>query len=230
MTDAERENEKKRAKDLGASIGGILAILLGLALSGSTPASPLLWDPGTGRYIFEGHYVSAETVRNEMLRLRTNVGNRMARTTDRFTAGEISIDQWKDEIKGFVASSHILAAALASGSIAFAFDDPAVESRIESEMKFADGFADDIRKKKLRTPTIKSRARSYMQAAIVTFAVVTHAVKKAVGYTEARRHPTAAESCRGCLDYANEWMDIDAIPQIGTLQCGPRCLCWMEYR
>lgn len=226
MTAAEIEAEERRAELLAKSIGGALAAILGLKAA----KPPVAWDAAKGVFTVEGRTVSAETVRRELQRIETAVGVKMSNVTDRLKRGELTLEQWRDEFKWLIGSSHVLIAALAAGSIAAAVTNTKVQSRIDSERKFADGFARDVRKKRLPASTIKARASSYLLSAAVTYAVVQHVVRKALGYTEARRVLRARESCPDCRSFGFEWMPIDKMPPIGSLQCGSRCRCYLEYR
>jgi hypothetical protein len=226
MTVEELEQEKKKAREAALVIGGALVIILGLR----STSKPVLWDASRASFIIEGRYVSAKTIREQILRIRIASGNRIVILTDRLANGLISLEQWRDEMKSVVSTSHILTAALGSGSIAAAAANEAVVSAVVEERAFLDKFAKDIPEKKLSTPTIKARAKSYLLAAGVTFAIVHHAIRKSAGYTEARRMRTAAESCKGCIAYAGIWMSIDDVPPIGSLECRNYCRCFLEYR
>jgi len=224
MTEAEKQLEQERAEELAASIGGALAVILGLR------ADTVRWDADTASFIFDGRRVSNKTIRRELGRIETGVGYRIAKLTDRLARKEISLSQWQDQFTQLVSSSHVLMAAIGSGSIAAALSKPIVGQNIASELKYAENFAKDIEKKKLSAPTIKARGKGYLLGATLTYATVQIAVKQAAGMIEARRVRTARESCRGCIDAAGSWMPIADIPEIGSLQCRSKCRCYLEYR
>ncbi len=219
-------DEKKRAEDLATAVGGALAVILGLRATDT----PVKWDSKKARFTVGGRLISMETIRRELRRFETAVGVRMAKLADRLSSGSITLPEWQTEMKQLVGSSHVVMAAVAAGSIAAAVNSKTVHARMMSEQKYVDGFAGDVKKKKLEKPTISARSKSYLLAAAVTFAVVGLAVHKSTGYTEAKRTRTAAESCPDCIAYAGEWMPIDDCPEIGSLTCGSRCRCYVEYR
>lgn len=224
MTQTEIEQEKQRAVILAASIGGALAVLLG-----SRPGN-VTWDPTTASFRIDGRRVAASTIRRELQRIEAGFGVRVGKLTDRLFRKEIDLDGWRTGFKELIGSSHILMAALGSGSIVAAAETPQVQRSIESERRYADNFADNLEKKEIKPQTVKARARSYMLTAAMTFAAVSLVARKFAGYTEARRIRTAAESCQGCRDHAYTWMPINEIPEIGSLQCRSRCRCYLEYR
>lgn len=226
MTPSEIDAEKRRARELAQLIGGSLAVLLGLR----TAEKPVVWDPATARFIVDGRFVSMDTVRAALRTLEVRTGVKMSQLAEQLTAGLITLDQWQSSFRELVGSSHILAAALAVGSIAAAAESATVQENIERERKFADGFARDIPRKQLSKPTIKARAKSYLLAAAITFGVVQQAVKAASGYNEAMRTRTAEESCGDCIEVADTWMPIEDMPPLGSLKCGWRCRCYLEYR
>jgi hypothetical protein len=85
---------------------------------------------------------------------------------------------------------------------------------------------------------IRSRAKSYVRAAHITFANVELEVYKTLDfYDEARRVLRAAEHCRdteltpGCLELAAQgWMPVDQMTPIGDATCMQWCRCYIEYR
>lgn len=226
MTQQEIADETRRAEDLAKGVGGILAALLGLRPT----EKPITWNAQRGRFVIDGRFISMQTIRRELHRFENAVAIRMANLAKLLSNGTIDLPEWRERMKTLVGSSHVIMAAVAVGSIAAGARNPEVQNRIESERKYANGFAEDVEKKKLSTPTIKARAKSYLIAAAITFAVVEMAVHSKLGYQEARRITTAAESCEDCKAYAYEWMDIGEMPEIGSLKCGNRCRCYLEYR
>lgn len=226
MTAAEIETAKKRAEALVKSVGGALAAILGLRATDK----PIKWNPKTGKFMIGRQAISVDTIRRELHRFEVFVGVRMSKTADLLFNGTIDLAEWQAEMKQIVGASHIATAAVAAGSIADAADDIVVQKQVVKEQKFVERFAKEIRTKKLKKPTVKARAKSYLLAAAVTFAVVEHALFKTLGYTQARRIRTARESCRECRAVSGEWMDIDEMPAIGSLTCGSRCRCYLIYR
>jgi len=226
MTDAEIEREKRDAEDLAKAVGGVLALLLGLTPSAATVS----WDGPRGRFIVDGQVVSIQTVRREMRRFETAVGVRMSRIATDLEKGRLNLDGWRDAMMKLVGSSHVVAAALASGTVSKAVRNTKVQERVAAERKYVTGFAAAIAAKKLARRTIVARAKSYLLAAFITYSIVELAVRKIVGYTEAQRITTARESCEECRAIAYQWIPILEMPSIGSLQCGSRCRCFCEYR
>lgn len=226
MTPHEIDEERRRARELAVKVGGVLAILLGAVPAGNR----INWDPQAARFLVDGQYVSAEELRKQLLRMATRVGNLMVERVDRLVAKQIDLETWRREMQKLIGSAHVIAGALALGSINIAAADAKVQEQIESERKYAAGFAAAIVAKNIKPQTIRTRARSYMSAPLVTFAVAQIYIRKLVGYTEARRVLTAKESCTGCRMHGYQWMPIDLMPPIGSQECGSRCRCYLEYR
>lgn len=227
MTPQQIEDEKKRAVAMAASIGGLLAAILGLRAA----TQKVMWDAGTARFIVDNQYISLATIRRELQRLETAVGVKMTILTGRFAKQRITLDEWKAGMKQLIGTSHVLAAALGAGTIATAAENIAVQRRIAKERQYADRFAAYIETNEPSAPSIRSRATSYLLAAGITYGIVSHMVKRAGGqYIEARRILTARESCAGCRRVGYQWYPIDEIPPIGSLDCSSRCRCYLEYR
>lgn len=259
-TEKEREEERLAAEAFAATIGGLLALLLGLRRD---PLVTVRFDPTTATFVVNGKPLPVEVIRDEMTRIEARFASKINKVSNDLALGKISIPEWEEEMRKIVASSHILYAALASGSTSAAVTTPIVYFRIESEMKFLDGmvrqlklFADDTPqsstptsskrlsfdsdlksskpidpyKPKFHGHRINGRAVSYLFAATATYAVVEYRLKKELGYSEAIRVRTAAESCEGCLRFAGKWMPIEEMPVIGSLDCGSKCRCFLKYR
>ncbi|MGE0294947.1 MAG: hypothetical protein AB7P97_21585 [Hyphomonadaceae bacterium] len=226
MTPAEKQTEEERARYLAEQIGGALVIILGLR----SHDRQVEWDAGRGRFRIGGRLVTIAAVRKVLDRLETQVGIRMAALAKDLEAGRIGLDDWTRRMKDLVGSAHYLNAALANGSIGTAVGAPAVIRRVDRELKYLEGFAGDLKKKPKSSQSVTARATSYLLAAAATYAVVEQTVRKAIGFTECRRILRARESCSDCQAIAYEWMPIEKSPPIGSLACGSRCRCYLEYR
>jgi hypothetical protein len=211
----EREAEKD-AKEL------LLLLLLGGAV---------VFRSDVGRFYVNGKSVSITTIRKYLQRIERNLGRRLTKLTDDLEAQKITLAKWQREFERSITSAHILAGALAVGGINAAVRNDEIQARIASELKYADNFGDEVKDKKVSPARMKSRAKSYLIAATITYGILELQVRKLMGgYTECRRIRRASESCPGCVAYAYRWMPIGMIPPIGSLQCGGRCRCYLEYR
>ena len=185
-----------------------------------------------GRFYVDGKSVSVTTIREYLNRIERRIGGRMAKLADDLEAGRIKVDEWEREMRRNVTSSHVLAGALAVGSIAAAARNRDIQTRITDEWRYLRGFANDIGNDDAGTvKRIKARSRSYLLAATITFGVIAQAVRSLMGkQTECRRVRRASESCSGCIEWSYRWMPIAQMPPLGSLDCGSRCRCYIEYR
>lgn len=230
MTEAEiKQAEKDAENDAGA-----LAILLLLLMMkpGSNEARRVQFDSATGRFYFDGKTVSIRSIRAYLNRIEDRFGRKLSKLTQDLEAGRVTLAEWKRVFDRTVTSSHILAGALALGGIAVAVRNSKVQTRIADELKFADAFAESIRSKKAGSfSKIRSRAKSYLMAASVTYSQIEQDVRGLMGMqTEAKRIRRAAESCLGCIQYSYRWIPIADMPPIGSLQCRQHCRCYVIYR
>lgn len=223
MTDAERERiERDAERDAEA-----LALLLLLKRRDAR----IEFRADVGRFYVDGKSVSITTIRGYIQRIEARLGKRVSSLADDLAKDRISVGAFQREFERIVTSAHVLAAALAIGSIAAAARNAEVEARLRSELEYADGFVKDLREKPEAMPRAKSRAKSYLMAAAITYGIMERNVRSLLGiYTEARRVRRASESCAGCRAVAGKWMPIDKIPPIGSMECGSRCRCYLEYR
>lgn len=221
MTDDERE--QRDAEEFAALIGGMIALFLSRRKA--------RFDRQRGVWILDGQVVSQRTIRTMIKRMKRIGGMELAALTEKLFADRITLAEWKRDFKKTIRSAHLVAGALATGSVAKAQKASVYRQRIEREEEYLDNFGDQIRRNQAGSEAkAKARAASYMLGAAATFGILEMSERALFGATEAIRIQTAAESCAGCEEYGGEWMPIDDMPEIGSLDCGARCLCYIEYR
>lgn len=229
MTPEQINNLKIQAEKDAAE----LRLLLLTAKSGVT------WESDTGRWRVNGRIVSIDSVRSYLLRIESKFGRQIVNLIDALEKEQITLAAWEREFDRTISSAHILAGAFAVGGIAAAVANADIETRIESEVQFADEFVSEIRKKKAGSfRALKSRAKSYYRAATITYSQTEQKVRGLIGIqTEARRILRAAEDCPWCLKFADRWILIDEMPPIGGFDpakypkgCGRFCRCYLIYR
>jgi hypothetical protein len=220
MTDPQIEQAEKDAREDAEWL--LLMVLLSKNVS---------FNAEVGRFYVDGRSVSINQIRSYLNRIERRVGKRVINLTNDLSKGRLTTDEWKRGFDRNITSIHVLTGALALGSIASAVRNTDVQGRIDSELRYADGFAQDIRDKKGTADQHSSRAKSYMIAATITYGILEQLSRGLMSkFTEARRIRRASESCPGCVDYAYRWMPINELPPIGSLQCRSRCRCFIEYR
>lgn len=203
-----------RKNETALAVGGLLATILrdGEFVNGQ-------WTIG-------GRVVSRARIERLLLRIERVGGRRAIRVTQEVLAGRIPLSVWTTRMTQLITESHTLAAQLASGRAA-----QITVAELAEELRYLRSFAQAIKRKRAGTSRrIKARAKSYLMAIGVTYAVTKLNVMKALRYTEARRTRTARESCRECIEYAGRWIPINEMPPKGSLLCGSRCRCQFEYR
>lgn len=162
-----------------------------------------------------------------MLRnLETATSNRLKLTTERLYKNQINLEEWRGEVIAILTSAHILAGALAAGSIAPDISAPYINKQIS----YLNDFEADIRRQKVSEAKGLWRIGLYATAVFVTFAGVSRdeAIKR--GATQAKRVRRVSESCNGCVAWSGHWFPIALMPPIGTLDCRGRCRCTILYK
>jgi hypothetical protein len=222
MTDEEIEQAEKDATEDAKWL--LLLLLLN--------KKRVTYRADVGRFYVDGKSVSITTVRDYISRIERRIGNRILKLTDDLEAGRITLDEWRDGFTRNITSMHILTGALALGSIAAAARNADIQKRIDDELKYANNFAKQIKNNDAGSyDRIRARAKSYTLAAVITFGIFQHLARKLMGVqTECRRVRRASESCSGCIAWSYRWMPIAQMPPIGSLDCGSRCRCYLEYR
>ena len=227
----EPEEDDMTATDL-LLIGGLVLLLLGRKRKASDVVE---WDDAAGVFIVNGQRVSVETIRRQVLRVEKWFSQSMRSATLKFVDGTISANEWKRTMLSLIRSSHTIAAALAVGSTSAAATEPAVVKAIKTEQTYARAFVDSHSTKDAKEITklkkrLVARASSYFLAVGVTNTLADLAKRRMTGSTECRRILRAKEHCQGCINWAYEWVPIAKMPPIGSLNCGSRCRCYLEYR
>lgn len=208
------------------------AAALALVLLLSRNKGRVTFRADVGRFYVDGRSVSIKTIRSYLMRVEKRQGERIGRLMDDLAKGRISLAAWQREFELIVTTSHTIAGALAIGSLAAAVRSETVKGRIDSELRYADKFAVEIREGKAGSAAQqKARAKSYLMATAITYGVLELESRGLMSiYTEARRIRRASESCDGCRRLAGKWMPIAELKPIGSMECGSRCRCYLEYR
>jgi hypothetical protein len=220
MTDEQR----KRKEEAESDAEWLLLLLL-------LNSPRVVFRANVGRFYVDGRSVPVSKIRQYLNRIERRIGNRVVAITDDLAAGRITLNEWKQRFTQSVTTGHVLAGALALGGIAAAVTNRTVQARINGELRYAHRFGRAIRKDDLSVPRIKARAKSYFRSIAITYGIVQMILQKKLGIsTECRRVRRASESCSGCVRWSYRWMPIDEMPRIGSLDCGGRCRCYIEYR
>lgn len=225
MTEQELDKLEKDAEETAAAF--LLLILL------KRRDVDLEFRADVGRFYVNGRSVSVTQLREYVSRIEKRTAKRISDDLDALEREQISLAGFQAEFVKNISVAHVLTAALAVGSIAAAVRNEDVIATIESERDYANQFVKDIRTGWAGSPKkIKSRAKSYLLAAAVTFGAMQMKVMGLLGiYRECRRVRRASESCAGCIDWARKgWMPISDMKPLGELQCRWRCRCYIEYR
>ncbi len=226
-----------------------LSVLLLLYLEGQrrkagTPT--VRFDAVKGRFYVNDRSISIDQIRRYLKRIEDKQARHIGNLLDALEKGEITFTEWDDEFKRSIWSTHLIAAALALGSIEAARSNVPTIRRIREELLYGNAFGKEIqravkakngsrmRKKVSSWRAIKARAKSYYRQAATTYSNIEQTVREVVGVqTECRRILRAAESCKDCLHYAKlGWIPIAQQPPVGasTLICKNHCRCYLIYR
>jgi len=238
MTPEQIKQAEKDAADDAKFIG--LLLLTALASKSASALNQLEWNPATGKFYVKGRSVSITSIRKYLLSIENKLGRKLSKLVDQLEKKEITLAAFQRAFESTITSSHILAGALAVGGIASAAASAAVQSRVASEVKFADQFIADIRNKNAGSfARIRARAKSYLRAAATTYSQIEQQVRGAIGVqTECKRILRVAEHCIPCRRLAKRnWIPIEEMPPIGSLGppiypngCQQNCRCYLIYR
>lgn len=151
MTPDQQKEAERQATAKALLIGGLTAMLFARRGPGRNV------EFINGRFLIDGRVVSIATIRQQLLRIEDRFAAVMAEYARRLETGRWNVERWRNEMFWLIASSHILSAALAVGSIHDAAQDPIVNRRIDSESVYLSSFADQVRE---RTPRPRDKANT----------------------------------------------------------------------
>lgn len=134
-----QQDEERRAEELALLLGGLIAILL---TRRGRQSNNVVFE--NGGFLVEGKPIDPDLIRKELLRLELRTGAMADNYVRRFESGRWSYEQWQEQMISLVTALHIVAAALASGSIQVAIRLFDVRQRIQEQKHYFQGFAKDV--------------------------------------------------------------------------------------
>jgi hypothetical protein len=199
------------------------------------------WLPNagsTGRYRDRatGRFVKELQVRADLDQYIANKATRFDDLANQLRNREISLADWQLQMRNEMRLMHNNAAMVAKGGKAqmTQADWGRTGRELRSQYEYLDKWAKDIASGKAPIDgRLASRAKLYGDAARDTYEQQRRVMAADGGNDEEMRILHAKESCTGptgCTTFAGYWAPIGTLPKIGSLDCGPHCMCTMEFR
>ncbi len=190
----------------------------------------------TGRYRgSDGRFVSEREVRLEVQRVTRGLRTEITDWTNQLRAGNLTVQQWYDGMRGLMKTGHTMAGAIANGG--WKQMTPADWGKIgaitKQQYKWLNRFAQQLSSGTLILDgSVVARAGMYANAAYATYqeSVRVRAIK--LSYREEIRilNPSA-KHCSDCEDEASKgWVPIGTLRVIGDSQCISNCQCRFDFR
>ena len=179
----------------------------------------------------KGRFVTKQSVRDVVMKAGDVFRRKAKGFAEDLNEGRISHGEWKRKMSGLVKDNLIFSASIGRGGRKqmTKSDWGKVGSDIKREYRYLNKFAKAT--ERLSPLQIAARARQYAHAGFIAFSRTLAQTETAYNRaTEAIRYRHASESCSGCRSYSGRWMPVAEMPEIGSLQCGHRCRCHIEYR
>ena len=197
---------------------------------------PYRWDASLGRYrdAASGRLVAEGRVRLAIDAVADAASDRLADLTERLVRGDISLARWQAESMRVIKVSHVASGVAAAGGKAqmgpseYGF----LGSEIRAQYAYLRGFAGQIASGAVPLDgRLIARAGMYGQHARVTYEAVRAKDARRYGYVQERNVLHANESCGQCRHLASlGWVDVGALPPIGSRTCLARCRCTITRR
>ena len=220
------QDERRQIERDYAEAGVGLLVLLGLRSTGQR----VEFDRRLGQFRIDGRLVSPETIRRLVNQISSIAKSKINRVTELLISGSYSSERWLEEMRRILKGGHAIASGLAYGGLDDTDGFLSFQKRFNEEDDYLIGLFAAFGAGAVSLARLQARAQMYASAIYITWQFSTQEQKGGQEYTEAMRIRTAAESCSGCIQYANRWLPIAQMPPIGSLQCRSNCKCFLIYR
>jgi hypothetical protein len=186
----------------------------------------------------QGVRLTEREIRDALDEYISSVQEGMAERVVEYTAGAVTTKQLFSFLEDEVTALHGASAAIAYGGLSQMDLEKwgRIESRLVTELGYLNQFRADVQAAsqagELSADGIANRAGLYSEAAYSEY--MNQLVEREMdnGVTLGRRICEAdGASCDECVDAATEeFIPLDDIPEIGTLQCINNCRCEIEFQ
>jgi hypothetical protein len=220
------QDERRQIERDYAEAGVGLLVLLGLRSTGQR----VEFDKRLGQFRIDGRLVSPETIRRLVNQISSIAKSKINRVTELLISGSYSSERWLEEMRRILKGGHAIASGLAYGGLDDTDGFLSFQKRFNEEDDYLIGLFAGFAAGAVSFARLQARAQMYASAIYITWQFGTQEQKGGQEYIEAMRIRTAAESCSGCIEYANRWLPIAQMPPIGSLQCRSNCKCFLIYR
>ncbi len=157
------------------------------------------------------------------------------RVSNRYSDGQITMEQWRDQVAEEILDGHIQQYLLGRGGIKNMTDADwrEVDKLVDRQYNYLEGFYKDIVDGKVTGGQLVTRAGLYGLAVGAGFASAIAANNSTS--KESRWILSNVEHCQTCLQYAGMgWQKIGVLPvplsAEAQTECMSRCQCHAEYR
>jgi hypothetical protein len=202
--------------------------------------SSFTWDSPSLRFreSSTGRFVAHRKVFQEMQKVVQVSQQRMLKTTERFSRGEITLPDFKLLMMQEVKSLNIAAAISANGGLAQM--DAKRWGETGARLRREYGYLNELGTKianghiNAQSGRLRTSARAYAASSQTLFWELTNRRMKETGnFVLARRVMGAVgtEHCSGCsMEASKDFMPLVDIAAIGSKECKWFCHCSIEYR
>jgi len=206
-------------------VGIALMVLLGIYKTGQR----VEFDARRSQFIVDGRRLNFRTVQGLLSKIgRTLRGDMRGLTADLF-AGKIDLNAWQEGMNRKITSGHWASAGLMMGGLNAASSSRLLTKKITREIKYVSRFKKAIASDKVSEARSIFRAGTYAESMRITANEIENDNAIEGGAEQAYRIQTAAESCAECEEYGEQWMPVEDMPEIGSLECGNYCKCVIIY-
>lgn len=150
----------------------------------------------------------------------------------RLASGDLTLQDWLEQMRTLVRTSHSDMAMLARGGIhgMDALDRQNLSETIRAQWNYLQRFAGAVSNGDMTEAAIAARADMYVNAARLSYEEANRktAIENGAQYEHNVLH--ARESCPGCVaETMRGWVPLNQLSAVGSRDCNGGCKCTIQY-
>lgn len=193
----------------------------------------IVYDSKRKRYRdAKGRFISPRAVRRQIDRVTEVVRDDLKAIGKSLATGAVTIGAWQILMRDKLKTAHSLVSAIGKGGRKQMTnaDWGKVGAGLKKQYSYLNRLAKDIELGKVVAAfQIERRSAAYAMSLRPAYYGLATVAEQAGDAILVRRVINSKEGCAECESYADDFIPIDEMPPIGSLQCSVFCLCTLEF-
>ena len=219
--------------DSSEALAALLAALAVIALSRRAPSRRIIYSIRDKIYFRNGQRLTDSQIKEIIFAEQQRNAMRFRRRTQSLIDGNISFEQWQDDMARDLIRSHFRMGQAGAGGASQLTPNhlQRIRNNIREELDYFQKFSDDLANGRLSEKMALYRAGRYGQSSGSSY-YTAEQLRYDNGWLAWRRLDPSADHCPDCPGHAtNGWVPIGDVVPVGTqCQCRGNCRCNVQYR